>query len=99
MHNVNDLPNALDADAITKVVKSAYINGDYDEVYIVYAEFVSAMTQVPKTVKVLPIGKVFFGFSADSYNTNFQPFGFSFLNAVIEALVKAIKEFKETFNG
>ncbi len=53
--NVNDLPNAIDADAITKVVKSAYINGDYDEVYIVYAEFVSAMTQVPKTVKVLPI--------------------------------------------
>ena len=52
---VNDIPSATDADAITKMIKTAYVTGAYDEVHIVYAEFRSAMSQIPKTVKVLPI--------------------------------------------
>lgn len=52
---VNDIPSSVDADAITKKIKSAYISGQYDEVHIVYSEFVSAMSQVPQAVKVLPI--------------------------------------------
>ncbi len=52
---VNDIPSAMDADAITKMIKTAYVTGKYDEVHIVYSEFRSAMSQVPKTVKVLPI--------------------------------------------
>jgi F-type H+-transporting ATPase subunit gamma len=52
---VNDIPSAADADAITKMIKTAYVTGKYDEVRIVYAEFRSAMSQIPKTVKVLPI--------------------------------------------
>ncbi len=52
---VNDIPSAVDADAITKMMKTAYVTGKYDEVHIVYAEFRSAMSQIPKTVKVLPI--------------------------------------------
>lgn len=53
--NVNDIPSAVDADAITKMIKTAYVTGKYDEVHIVYAEFRSAMSQIPKAVKVLPI--------------------------------------------
>ena len=52
---VSDIPNSVDADAISKTIKSAYINGTYDEVHIVYSEFISAMSQVPTAVKVLPI--------------------------------------------
>jgi len=52
---VNDIPNAVDADAISKTIKSAYTGGLYDEVHIVYSEFISAMNQVPTAVKVLPI--------------------------------------------
>ena len=52
---VNDIPSAVDADAITKMMKTAYVTGKYDEVHIVYSEFRSAMSQIPKTVKVLPI--------------------------------------------
>ena len=52
---VNDIPSAVDADAITKMIKTAYVTGKYDEVHIVYAEFRSAMSQIPKTVKVLPV--------------------------------------------
>ena len=53
--DVNDIPNSVDADAISKTIKSAYISGQYDEVHIVYAEFISAMSQLPTAVKVLPI--------------------------------------------
>lgn len=53
--SVNDIPSAIDADAITKMIKTAYTTGQYDEVYISYAEFRSAMSQIPKTVKVLPV--------------------------------------------
>lgn len=52
---VNDIPSAVDADAITKMIKTAYVTGKYDEVHIVYSEFRSAMSQIPKAVKVLPI--------------------------------------------
>ncbi len=37
------------------MIKTAYVTGQYDEVHIVYAEFRSAMSQIPKAVKVLPI--------------------------------------------
>ena len=51
----NDIPAAADADAITKMIKTAYITGKYDEVHIVYSEFRSAMSQEPMAVKILPI--------------------------------------------
>lgn len=51
----NDIPSATDADAITKMIKTAYITGKYDEVHIVYSEFRSAMSQEPMAVKILPI--------------------------------------------
>lgn len=53
--HVNDIPSAYDADAITKMIKTAYVTGKYDEVHIVYAEFRSAMSQEPMAVKILPI--------------------------------------------
>lgn len=52
---IDDIPNSLDADSVTKTIRTAYTGGQYDEVYIVYAEFISAMAQVPKAVKILPI--------------------------------------------
>jgi F-type H+-transporting ATPase subunit gamma len=32
-----------------------YLNGDYDEVYVVYAEFISMGRQVPSLKQILPI--------------------------------------------
>ena len=52
---INDIPSAVDANSITKMIKSAYVTGKYDEVYIEYAEFRSAMSQIPKGVKILPV--------------------------------------------
>lgn len=43
------------AQLIAKTVMDAYINEEYDEVYLVYTEFKSALTQIPTTIKLLPI--------------------------------------------
>ncbi|MCU9810643.1 MAG: ATP synthase F1 subunit gamma [Paraclostridium sp.] len=40
---------------ISKTVMDSYQNGDIDEVKLIYTEFVSALSQEPKLVKLLPI--------------------------------------------
>lgn len=40
---------------IAQAVVKAYTEGVYDEVYLVYSEFVSAMTQRPTVTKLLPL--------------------------------------------
>jgi len=46
------------AAAIAKAVSGRFISGEVDEVVVVYNAFVSAMTQIPKSIRLLP-------FSAD----------------------------------
>lgn len=43
------------AKEIGQAVVDYYINGVFDEIYLVYTEFKSAMTQIPKTMKLLPV--------------------------------------------
>src|SRR5258706_10261909 len=44
-----------DAAAIAQVVKSAFEKGEIDELFIVYTKFLSALTQRPTVLKLLPI--------------------------------------------
>src|SRR5205814_545936 len=44
-----------DAADVTRVVRTAFEKGDIDELYLVYTKFISAMTQRPQTLKLLPI--------------------------------------------
>ncbi len=43
------------AKEIANEVMDLYIRGEFDEVYLVYTEFISAMTQTPTTIKLLPV--------------------------------------------
>lgn len=43
------------AQAIAQTVMDAYIAEEFDEVYLVFTEFRSALTQIPTTIKLLPI--------------------------------------------
>ncbi len=43
--------------AVVKIITDGFIQGTYDEVYIVYSEFVSALTQEPSIKKILPISR------------------------------------------
>lgn len=44
-----------DANRVAKVAMEAYKKGEVDEVNLVYTEFISALTQEPKVVRLLPV--------------------------------------------
>jgi F-type H+-transporting ATPase subunit gamma len=39
---------------VAQTIAKRFANGDVDEVVLIYSEFVSTMTQIPRTVKLLP---------------------------------------------
>lgn len=43
------------AKEIGQTVVDYYVQGIFDEIYLVFTEFKSAMTQIPKTMKLLPV--------------------------------------------
>ncbi|MBP9802951.1 MAG: ATP synthase F1 subunit gamma [Candidatus Pacebacteria bacterium] len=55
-----DLPDNLtlrDIDPLALFIKEKFKDATYDEVYLVYTNYVSALTQKPETRKLLPISK------------------------------------------
>ena len=44
-----------DATAIAQVAVDAFLKGEVDVVYLVYAKFVNTVTQQPTTVQLLPV--------------------------------------------
>ncbi len=55
-----DLPDNLalrDIDPLALFIKEKFKDATYDEVYIVYTNYVSALTQKPETRKLLPVSK------------------------------------------
>jgi len=50
-----DIPTIQEATEIAEAVRAFYTEGIYDEVYLVYTEFITAMQQKPKTARLLPI--------------------------------------------
>ena len=44
-----------DCFSISKLLSKAYLNGEFDEVYIAYTNFNSVISQVPATKKLLPL--------------------------------------------
>ena len=45
----------IDAALIISVANEMYLKKEVDEVYVCYTEFVSALTQTPKVIKLLPL--------------------------------------------
>ena len=53
--NYGDKPGLNDASAIAQVAVDAFVSGDVDVVYLVYARYINTVTQVPTVVKLLPV--------------------------------------------
>jgi len=53
--NYGDRPSVLDATAIAQVAMDAFLKGEVDVVYLVYAKFVSTVNQLPIAVQLLPV--------------------------------------------
>ena len=44
-----------DCFSMAKMLSSGYLNGEFDEVYVIYTEFVSILSQTPTALKLLPL--------------------------------------------
>jgi F-type H+-transporting ATPase subunit gamma len=53
--NYGDRPSLLDASAMAQVAVDAFLKGEVDVVYLVYAKFVNTVTQQPTVVQLLPV--------------------------------------------
>ncbi len=56
-----ELPDNIalsDINSISKMVADEYKNGTYKDIYVAYTDFVSALTQVPRIRKLLPVSKL-----------------------------------------
>ena len=53
--NYGDRPSLLDASAIAQVATDAFLKGEVDVVYLVYAKFINTVTQQPTVVQLLPV--------------------------------------------
>lgn len=53
--NYGDRPSLMDATAIAQVAVDAFLKGEVDVVSLVYAKFVSTVTQQPIAVQLLPV--------------------------------------------
>ena len=53
--NYGDRPSLMDATAIAQVAVDAFLKGEVDVVYLVYAKFVSTVSQQPIAVQLLPV--------------------------------------------
>lgn len=52
---LGDQPSPADVRAVAQVVKDAYLNGEMDQVFLVYPKFVSTVAQTPTVVQLLPV--------------------------------------------
>jgi F-type H+-transporting ATPase subunit gamma len=52
---IQDYPKPFEAQEIANEIIEMYCSGQYDEVRIIYTDFVSTVTHVPKDFKILPI--------------------------------------------
>src|SRR6266705_424392 len=53
--NYGDKPSLLDASAIAQVAVEAFLNGEVDVVYLVYAKFINTVNQQPTAIQLLPV--------------------------------------------
>ncbi|HZO70739.1 MAG TPA: ATP synthase F1 subunit gamma [Ktedonobacteraceae bacterium] len=53
--NYGDRPSMGDATAIAQVAVDAFLKGEVDIVYVIYAKFINTMTQQPTAVQLLPV--------------------------------------------
>ncbi len=53
--NLGDRPRLEDIIGVVKVMLDAYENGEIDQLFVVYNEFVNTMTQAPQIDQLLPI--------------------------------------------
>ncbi|MBP9758412.1 ATP synthase F1 subunit gamma [Candidatus Dojkabacteria bacterium] len=53
--DINDTPRFDNARIVSKMIIDGYIEGKYDQVDLIYTEFISSLTQICREIKLLPL--------------------------------------------
>jgi F-type H+-transporting ATPase subunit gamma len=64
---LSDTPSFADIKVIASAVVKSYETGVFDELYLVYNQFVNAMTQLPVDKRLLPLEQISGGSSVSNY--------------------------------
>lgn len=101
---LSDAPTFLEIKNIANTVVSMYAEGVFDQVYVHYNEFVSAMTQVPSEMKLLPLTNIKSEETSVSAIIEFEPSAEEVLNVLLpryaETLIySALLNAKASENG
>ena len=72
-----------DCFSVSKQICKAYLNGEFDEVYVVYTNFVSVLSQVPTVMKLLPLTKDENASPASNCDTLYEPSADAVFAAVV----------------
>lgn len=83
-----DKVSSLDASAIGQVAINAFLEGQFDAVYLIYSDFVNMLTQRPVAVQLLPLSADTEG-SAGTFNAEYliEPNAETVLDSLLPALV------------
>jgi F-type H+-transporting ATPase subunit gamma len=65
-----DRPTSEDVRPISKMITEGFINQEYSEVWIVYPEFISTLSQETRIAQLLPLGKLDSSFAVSGHKNN-----------------------------
>ena len=82
---ISERPTIADAREIMEILMGLYNSRDVDEVHVAYTEFISAITYVPKTIRLLPVSPSDFPLEEGSKagSMKFEPSAHEVLSAIV----------------
>ncbi|MCY3956942.1 MAG: ATP synthase F1 subunit gamma [Chloroflexi bacterium] len=86
--DISDQPSVLDIAPVTQLLVDGYERGDFDEVRMVYPEFVNILTQQPRVVRLFPVVLPEVQQDAREADIIFEPDPASVLEALIPRFVE-----------
>lgn len=84
---VSDTPGAADASTVTEYLKSLYLNGEADEIVLIYQQFKSVLSQTPGHMTLLPVPPMAQGGDAHASDFIFEPDEESVLSSLVELYI------------
>ncbi|MDD2220422.1 MAG: ATP synthase F1 subunit gamma [Clostridia bacterium] len=101
---IGDVPGFSASQIISKEVAKLYLDGEIDEVQLVFTEFKSAMTHIPSVMQLLPVPKPQGEEESQSTEYIYEPNSEEILNVVLPqyvdvSLFRAIMESKASEHG
>lgn len=83
---LSDTPNSVEALELSEYLKQMFLNGEADEVHLVYEHYVSALSQKPTSEQLLP-AKPLEGTSDGGKDIIFEPDAASVLESILQLYI------------